>query len=157
MKWTVLAVGKLRGAAASGGVAEYLERIRRMRPVEMVEAPAAKAGSQDAAVARALAKEGRALLAKIKPADHVILLDRLGAARDSEALAAHLAALEPRVRGRLVFTVGGAFGVDESVRARANESISFGPITLPHELARLILVEQLYRALTIQRNLPYHH
>ena len=106
---------------------------------------------------RARRQEAERLLGRIGDGDHAILFDERGAAITSEGLARKLRELEPRVRSRLVFIVGGAFGVDASVRERANEILSLGPMTFPHELARVILAEQLYRALTIQRNIPYHH
>ena len=158
MKWVILAVGRLKKKYVAEGVAEYMQRARRMRPIEMVEVPAAKAtpSAKDGA-ARSRAAESRALLSRLRDDDYVILLDEHGAARGTEQFAAHLAELDPSVRARLVFVVGGAFGVDESMKARADETLSFGPITLPHELARLVLAEQLYRALTIQHGHPYHH
>lgn len=156
MKWVILAVGKLRSRCAIEGVAEYTRRIVRLQPVEMVEVAAAKAGDDDA-VRRARTQEAERLLSRVRAGDYVILLDERGKPIGSMALAKKLNDLNGRVRSRLVFVIGGAFGVDASVAERADETLSLGPLTLPHELARLILAEQLYRALTIQRNIPYHH
>ncbi len=157
MKWVILAVGKLRSGYAADGVRDFAGRIARMRPVEMVEVAAAKGGKGKAAGARAQAHESQNLLARIRRGDHVILLDERGDLMSSEALAQRLGELDQRVPTRVVFLIGGAFGVGEPVRERADEMLSLGPLTLPHEMARLILAEQLYRVLTIQRNSPYHH
>lgn len=157
MKWLILAVGKLRSAYARDGAQTYFGRIGRMQPLETAEVPAARGGDGPEAEARMRRQEAERLLGRIGAGDHVILLDERGAGVTSEGLAKKIGALEPRVRSRLVFIVGGAFGVDASVRERADEVLSLGPMTFPHELARVVLAEQLYRALTIQRNIPYHH
>ena len=85
-----------------------------------------------------------------------MLLDIGGKQRSSESLSAHIDDLGLRGASELVFVIGGSCGVSADVRARANETLSFGPITLPHNLARVVLLEQLYRSCKISRGEPYH-
>jgi 23S rRNA (pseudouridine1915-N3)-methyltransferase len=151
--WLILAIGRLKRGFAAEGVAEYVKRARRFARLDVAELPPAKTADP----ARAVADESAALSARLKPDDHVVLLDVAGRMRSSEELARRLQTLDANSRGRLVFVIGGAYGVSDALAARAQERLSLGLITLPHELARLVLAEQLYRALTIRHNLPYHH
>lgn len=101
--------------------------------------------------------EGRALLAKLGPKDQALGLDAQGEAYSSEGFAVALEKwLEDPVR-RPCFVLGGAFGLSEDVRDRCDQLISLSPLTLPHELARVVLLEQLYRAMSILRGSGYHH
>lgn len=100
-------------------------------------------------------KEGEAVLARLKPGDLVICLDERGRTYDSPAFSRELRHwLET---GAPAFVIGGPFGLSEAVLARAAARLSLGPMTLPHELARVVLLEQFYRAATIMKNIPYHH
>ena len=118
----------------------------------MADIDPAKAGGVD--VARD--KEGAAILAALPPRAHVSLLAIEGKERSSEELSARLDDLMLRGNSDIAFVIGGSDGVSDDVRARADEMLSFGRITLPHNLARVVLLEQIYRACKISRGEPYH-
>ena len=140
MRIRVIAVGKLKEAHYREAVDEYLGRLRRYATVEEVEV-----------------KDGEAALRKALPARaHVVALTIDGRARSSEDLAARLEELAGRVP-EVAFVIGGADGIPQAVVADAQETLSLGRMTLPHRLARLVLVEQIYRAMTIRKGEPYHH
>ena len=101
-------------------------------------------------------KEGESILARLKPGDRVIALCIDGPQLDSEAFAAHLAENELRYGGRQVFVIGGSLGLSPAVRRRADEKLSFSKMTFPHRIARLLLLEQLFRGFKIRRNEAYH-
>ena len=118
----------------------------------MADIDPVKAGGVDAA----RDKEGAAILATLPPRAHVILLAIEGKERSSEELSARLDDLMLRGNSDIAFVIGGSDGVSDDVRARADEMLSFGRITLPHNLARVVLLEQIYRACKISRGEPYH-
>ena len=145
---TVVAVGKLKERFWADACAEYLKRLKAYAKVEVKEIAdidPAKAGGVDAARDR----EGSAVLAAIPEQSHAILLAIEGKERSSEGLARRLDSLALAGTSDLTFIVGGSDGVSDAVRTRANEQLSFGPITLPHNLARVVLLEQVYRAFKI--------
>jgi 23S rRNA (pseudouridine1915-N3)-methyltransferase len=148
---SLVAVGKLR-PAMRGLCDDYLRRFGRF--VRVAEREVREAG-RAASTALQREAEGERLLEAIADGSPVILLDLDGVKWSSEQLAAQLDTW--RVDGReRSFVIGGAAGVSAAVRARAAGSWSLGPLTLPHELARVIVAEQLYRASTILRGEPYH-
>lgn len=104
----------------------------------------------------ALAEEAERIGAAIKDRDHLVLLDRTGTATSSERLAERLQSWMGEGHHAVVFALGSAHGLHASLRKPGVERLSFGPLTLPHDLARVVLWEQLYRALTIARGEPYH-
>ncbi|HJU85868.1 MAG TPA: 23S rRNA (pseudouridine(1915)-N(3))-methyltransferase RlmH [Gemmatimonadota bacterium] len=152
MKIEILAVDRLRSAWAREAVDEYMGRIGRYCPVERREV---KRAGEDAG---AVAAEGERLLkaAATGPADKLVALDPAGEALDSAGWAALVGGSADQGVGRLVFVVGGAAGLSPEVRRSARRIVSLGPQTLAHELAQVVLVEQLYRAWTILRGEPYH-
>lgn len=152
MKIEILAVDRLRSAWAREAVAEYLGRIGRYCPVERRHVK--RAGEDPEAVAA----EGERLLkaAATGPADRLVALDPAGEALDSRGWAALVGGSADEGVGRLVFVVGGAAGLSPDVKRAARRIVSLGPQTLAHELAQVVLVEQLYRAWTILRGEPYH-
>lgn len=151
MRCYLIAVGKLRPALREV-CDDYLRRLGRHLPVEEREVrEAGRAGSP----ARQRAEEGRRLLDALPTTADVVLLDVGGTAWTSEILSVQLAGWRLAARDR-AFVLGGAVGVSDAVRARATVRWSLGPLTLPHELARVVVVEQLYRAGTILRGEPYH-
>ena len=155
MKITVVAVGKLKERFWADACAEYLKRLQpyaRVTVSEVADVDPARAGGVDAA----RAKEGAAILAALPASAHVVLMAIEGKQRSSEDVSRHLDELALSGRSDLAFVIGGSDGVDAAVRARADEALSFGPITLPHNLARVVLLEQLYRAFKISRGEPYH-
>lgn len=155
MRYTIVAVGKLKERFWVQACAEYVKRLGAYGKVDVREVPdidPARAGGVEAS----RSKEGREILSAIPERSHVILLAIDGKQRGSEEFSAHLDELVLRGKSDLSFVIGGSDGVSPEVRARANETFSFGPITLPHNLARVVLLEQLYRACKISRGEPYH-
>lgn len=155
MHYTVVAVGKLKERFWQQACAEYLKRLGAYAKVEVREIAdidPTKAGGVETSRRR----EGEAILAAVPERSHMILLAIDGKERSSEDFSAHLDELALRGKSDLAFVIGGSDGVSPEVRARANETFSFGPITLPHNLARVVLLEQLYRACKISRGEPYH-
>ena len=155
MKFTVVAVGRLKEKYWESACSEYLKRLQPYAKAVVEEVPdidPAKAGGEAAAVER----EGQALLKRIPERSRVILLAIDGKRRSSEDLSRHLDDLALSGTSDFTFVIGGSCGVSKSVRERADETLSFGPITLPHNLARVVLLEQLYRACKISPGEPYH-
>jgi len=155
VKYTVVAVGKLKERFWTDACAEYLKRLQpyaKTSVVEVADIDPAKAGGEAAAVE----KEGAAILRALPERTHVVLLAIDGKQRSSEDLSKRLDTLALSGTSDISFVIGGSCGVSADVRARTDETLSFGPITLPHNLARVVLLEQLYRACKISRNEPYH-
>jgi len=133
----------------------YLERIDRLILCQRtVVAEERKSDARQ--VASGMAKEARRVLARVNSGSHLICLDHRGKGLDSRDLANRLRKLEDLATREVALVVGGFMGIPSEVQAQARESWSLGPMTLPHELARLVLLEQTYRALTLIRGLPYH-
>ena len=143
MKVTVLAVGKLSKGEEAGLVARYEKRMRRLNPktLELNESDKSREAGQ--------------ILAKIGTNDLVIALDERGDAPSSPAFAKLFEKAEETSRN-IIIVIGGPDGLHESVRQRANHVICFGAMTWPHQLVRVLLAEQLYRAETILNGHPYH-
>lgn len=151
---TVVAVGRLKGWA-DDGCRDYLGRLRRSFAVEVVEVPEVDMNRR--APREVLDEEGERLLRRIPRDAHVIALDRAGGkVVDSEGIQARLASLGVSGRGHVAFVLGGPLGLSRAVLDGAAESWSLGGITLPHALARVVLLEQLYRAAKIDRGERYH-
>lgn len=151
MQLSLVAVGKLRPALREV-CDDYLRRLGRF--VKVTEREVREAGRAASEQVQRDA-EGRRLLEAVAAGSLVVLLDPGGTAWSSEQLAAQLDAWRLDGRARTCI-IGGAVGVSAAVRARAATTWSLGPLTLPHELARIVVVEQLYRASTILRGEPYH-
>jgi 23S rRNA (pseudouridine1915-N3)-methyltransferase len=150
MRACLIAVGERMPAWVQQGFAEYVKRLSRELPLELVKV---SAKSRDPA--RAMAEEGAALLAAVPKGAHVVALDGRGKAWSSEELAQQFARW--RMQGKdLAFLVGGADGFAPAVLERADQKWSLGPLTLPHMLVRILVAEQLYRALSLLGNHPYH-
>lgn len=154
MRARILSVGERMPAWVADGYAEYEKRLSRELKLELIEIPLGNRG-KGRDPARAIAEEGAAALAAIPRDAQVVALDGRGKAWSSEDLAQQLA--QWRMAGRdLAFLIGGPDGHAPEVLARADQRWSLGPLTLPHMLVRLVLVEQLYRAATIVAGHPYH-
>jgi 23S rRNA (pseudouridine1915-N3)-methyltransferase len=154
VKATMLVVGRVKGAMADP-IRDYEQRIRHyfsFEAVEVKEESAARGRSPQQVVEA----EGERLLARLPAAGEVVALDRTGEQWSSERLAKHLEGLGLSGRPDVVFVIGGAFGLAPAVLERAERRLSLSAMTLPHELARLVMTEQLYRAGTILRGEPYH-
>ena len=151
---TVVAVGSLKRWAADGAD-DYLKRLRRFFPVEVVEVPEEDMNRR--LPEEVLTAEATKLLRRVPAEAYVIALDReKGEPLTSEKLAQRLDSLGLSGRSHVAFVLGGALGLSPEVLKRADAVVSFGPITLPHALARVVLLEQLYRAAKINRGEKYH-
>jgi 23S rRNA (pseudouridine1915-N3)-methyltransferase len=140
----VLAVGKIKEPGLRDAIDDYAKRVARHFPIEEVEV-------KDAAEPVVLS----ALEKKIPDGAYVVALDARGRSLDSERFARWLGARASEGKGKIVFLIGGADGLPRALVGRANETLSLSPMTFPHRLARLVLFEQLYRAVTILRGEPY--
>lgn len=153
MRITLVAVGRLKEPHFKQAAEEYLKRLGPYATLEVVEV-ADRDVTRDEA--RALAEEGAAVLRALPEGAHVVVLDIQGTQRSSERFAEWLDSCMSESRSHLAFIIGGAAGLAPEVLARANERMSLGPMTLPHQLARVVLLEQIYRAFRIVRGEPYH-
>lgn len=139
----------------AGAIAEYEARAARYWNLEVVEVKEERAG-KGSPVARVLEAEGERLMQRVAPGAEIVALTRTGARWSSKRLAQEIEERSARGRSELAFIIGGAFGLAPAVLERAAVRLSLSPLTLTHELARLVLAEQLYRAGTIVRGEPYH-
>lgn len=147
-------VGKLKKFWAKEACEHYGGALGLFHPLEQVAVKDASGSLPEAARRK---EEGSRILAKLGPGDLLVVLDQGGKALSSEALAARLRGWIEDPGKRPCFAVGGAYGHSEEVLGRADFKLSLGPMTLPHELARVVLLEQLYRAASINKGTPYHH
>jgi 23S rRNA (pseudouridine1915-N3)-methyltransferase len=156
MKITFLTVGKTEDAYLKEGIEKYVKRLKhytRLAIIEIDELKNTKALTQE----QQKAKEAELILKKITPTDHVILLDEKGMEVTSQQFAAYIDKKAIGSIANLVFVVGGPYGFDASVYARANDKLSLSAMTFSHQMVRLFFTEQLYRAYTIIKGEPYHH
>lgn len=154
----IVAVGKLKESYLVQGIAEYTKRLGPYAKLQIIEVPDEKAPESMSAAEEQQVKqrEGERLLAHIKSDAFVIVLAIDGKALSSEELAAQLQNLATYGRSQVCFVIGGSLGLDAAVLRRADLKLSFGRMTLPHQLMRLVLAEQVYRAFKIMRGEPYH-
>jgi 23S rRNA (pseudouridine1915-N3)-methyltransferase len=146
----IIWIGKTERGYPRSGVDYFADRIRALQPLEIVELRAATHSGRD--VASALEAEGAAILKRVGAQERMVLLDEGGKEMTSREFARWLAAEQP-----LVFVLGGAHGIAAEVSERARHRLSLSRFTFPHQLARVVLLEQIYRALTLQRGHGYHH
>jgi 23S rRNA (pseudouridine1915-N3)-methyltransferase len=158
MQIQIVAVGKLKESYLVQGIAEYTKRLGPYAKLQIVELPDEKAPeSMSAAEERQVReREGERILAALRPEAYVVALAIDGKALSSEELAARLEELATYGRSQVAFVIGGSLGLAPAVLARAELRLSFGRMTLPHQLMRLVLAEQVYRAFKIMRGEPYH-
>ncbi len=158
MKIKVVTVGKLKEKYLKDGIAEYSKRISRFAKFEMIELSDEKTPDKasESENQKILEIEGQRILSKIADRDFVIVLAIEGKTFFSEEFSKQLEETSIKGFSTLTFIIGGSLGLSSSVKNRANLSVSFGHLTLPHQLMRLVLVEQIYRAFTIQQGFPYH-
>ena len=153
MRYRLLCVDRVRERYVAAAVDDFVQRLRRHEGMDIVEVPAARGSDPD----RIVRIEGEDLLGRIDRAEHVWLLERTGAALSSIELAERLSALANSGISRLTVVVAGAFGASAALIERADFLWSLSRLTLLHEWARALAIEQLYRATKIARNEPYHH
>ena len=153
MRIAVVAVGKLKEPFWRAAADEYLKRLGAYATVRVVEVADRDSGADER---RALAEEGADVLRALPEGAHVIALDLGGKQLSSEGFSARLDALGVSGRSSVAFVIGGSVGLAPEVLSRADERLSLGTMTLPHNLARVVLLEQIYRAFRISRGEPYH-
>lgn len=154
MKVTLLVVGRAKGIMADP-ILDYEQRIRHYFSFEAVEVKEESAGRGRNAE-QVMEAEGERLLARVPAGAELVALDPAGTGWSSEQLSGHLGALGFSAHPGIALLIGGAFGLSAQVLARADRRLSLSRMTLPHDLARLVITEQLYRAGTILRGEPYH-
>lgn len=155
----LICVGKLNASYFAAGVAEYQKRLGgfcNFRILELPEVTIADKNASDKQIAKALEKEGEAILHAVRKGAYLVALCVEGKQISSEELADLLAQRAGSGAGDVAFVIGSSHGLDERVKRAAQARISLGRITLPHQLARLVLTEQLYRACTINAGMKYH-
>jgi len=155
---SIITVGKLKEKYLKQGIDEYLKRLSAYAKIEIIEVPDEKAPEElsETEMLQVKQKEGERILSKIHPDAHVIALAIEGKMKTSEELAEGLDKLATYGKSKIAFVIGGSLGLSSEVLQRANEKLSFSKMTFPHQLMRLILVEQVYRAYRILRGEPYH-
>ena len=158
LKISVLAVGKIKEKYFSEAVGEYVKRLSRYARTEILETEdePTPEGASPREEAQILEKEGERILSRIPAGAYVIALAIRGREYDSVALSEKLEALALGGNSHLVFVIGGSLGLSPAVLRRADEQISFSRLTFPHQLMRVILLEQIYRSFRIARGEPYH-
>ena len=158
MKIKVVTVGKLKEKYLRDGIAEYTKRISRFANLEMIELSDEKTPDKasESENQKILEIEGQRILSKVADRDFVIVLAIEGKILSSEEFSKQLEEASIKGFSTLTFIIGGSLGLAPIVKKRANLSVSFGRLTLPHQLMRMVLVEQIYRAFTIQQGSPYH-
>jgi len=149
----LIAVGRLKERFWRDAADEYLKRLGPYATVRVIEIADRDSGRDEA---RALAEEGADILRAIPEGAHVVTLEIAGRQRSSEEFSARLDELGVSGKSSVAFVIGGSVGLSADVLARADERMSIGQMTLPHNLARVVLLEQIYRAFRISRGEPYH-
>ena len=158
MKVKIICVGKLKEKYLVAGIAEYLKRLQAYCKVEVYEV-SDESIPDNCSLANEMiikSKEGKKILDKIKQDDYVVLLDVAGKEIDSIMLAKQMENCRISGKSTIDFVIGGSLGHGQEIIERANFRLSFSKMTFPHQLMRLILVEQIYRAFKIMKNESYH-
>ncbi|MFK5709185.1 23S rRNA (pseudouridine(1915)-N(3))-methyltransferase RlmH [Lysinibacillus boronitolerans] len=158
MNITIVSVGKLKEKYLKMGIDEYVKRLSGYAKMDLVEVPDEKAPEQlsEAEMDIVKKKEGERILTKISPDAYVIALAINGKMKTSEQMAADIESLMTYGKSKIAFVIGGSLGLHEDLLKRADEQQSFGKMTLPHQLMKLVLVEQIYRSFRIMKGEPYH-
>lgn len=147
-------MGRIRTGYWKDAAGEYAKRIARFRKLAVAEVRDADPSLEPA---RRSAVEGERILREIGPQDMLLAMDERGEEFSSEGFARFLDKLDRDAQGTPCFVVGGPYGLADGVRERARRLIRLGAMTLPHELARVVLLEQIYRAECLLHRIPYHH
>lgn len=158
MNITIVTVGKLKEKYLKMGIDEFDKRLKSYAKMDLIEVADEKAPESlsDADMEIVKKKEADRILAKIAPDAYVIALAIEGKMKTSEQLAAGMESLMTYGRSKVVFVIGGSLGLHESIYKRADELLSFSKMTFPHQMMKLILMEQVYRAFRIMKGEPYH-
>lgn len=155
LRFRILVVGRTRASFLREGERFYLERLKRYVKTEWVEVRAARA-TKGRSREEIMEEEGRGLLKRMQPGGITVPLDRTGISYDSEGLACWLEGLSRHAGGPIHFVIGGPLGLSREVMEQADRVLSLSKLTLTHEMVRLVLLEQLYRACTIMAGEKYH-
>ncbi|MBO4678360.1 MAG: 23S rRNA (pseudouridine(1915)-N(3))-methyltransferase RlmH [Lachnospiraceae bacterium] len=158
MKIKIICVGKIKENFYKDAVSEYVKRLSRYSTVEICEVADEKTPDKISETEKdlILSKEGERIKSKIKDSDYLCTLEIEGAKLTSEGLASKLDGLFTSGVSSIAFVIGGSLGIDKSVKKMSSFSLSFSDMTFPHQLMRVILLEQIYRAFRINANEPYH-
>ena len=158
MKITIVCAGKIKEKYLSAGIAEFMKRLKPFAQVEIREIHEEKMpdSPSDAEKEQVLTREGEKLLKLVPEGSYLFVLDVFGKEKSSEELAASIDKLGLSGRSNITFLIGGAFGLSSEVRKAADELLSFSRMTFTHQMVRLLLVEQIYRAFKINRGDKYH-
>ncbi len=158
MKITLVTVGKIKEKFYRDAIGEFTKRLSRYCKLDIVEVADEKTpdNASEAENKKILMKEGERILAHVRENSYVIVLAIKGKMLDSVELSEKLDALAVSGKGDITFIIGGSLGLDEAVNQRADFLLSFSPMTFPHQLMRVILLEQIYRAFRISAKEPYH-
>ena len=154
----IAAVGRIKEKWMREGIADYLKRIQPYEKTEIIEVEDEKApeSNSDAENEKVKTTEGSKLLKQIRDTDYVVLLDLAGKEMDSVSLSKHIESVHTRGYNRIVFVIGGSLGVSRELIARADFRWKLSVNTFPHQLCRIIVLEQIYRAVRILHHEPYH-
>ncbi len=150
--YKIVCVGKIKEDFITKGINEYTKRISGFTKLEIIEVKEVNTNN----INNNMLEEGNNILKKINKDDYVITLEIEGKSIDSVELSKQLESLRTYGNSSIVFVIGGSNGLSEDVKKRSNYKLSFSKFTFPHQLMRLILVEQIYRSLTIENNKEYH-
>ncbi|KDP12524.1 MULTISPECIES: 23S rRNA (pseudouridine(1915)-N(3))-methyltransferase RlmH [Staphylococcus] len=158
MKITIIAVGKLKEKYWKQAIAEYEKRLSAYTKIDIIEVPDEKAPEtmSDKEIEQVKEKEGQRILAKVKPQSTVITLEIQGKMLSSEGLAKELDQRMTQGASDFTFIIGGSNGLHQDVMKRSNFALSFSKMTFPHQMMRVVLLEQVYRAFKINRGEAYH-
>lgn len=158
MNITIISVGKIKEKAFQMAIEEYAKRLTRYCKLSMVEVPDEKAPENISAAEmdQIKYKEGESILRHVKDGSYVVALAIKGKMLSSEELADKLSSLAVTGNSNLVFIIGGSLGLSDEVLKRADYKLSFSPMTFPHQLMKVVLLEQVYRGFRIIRGEPYH-
>jgi 23S rRNA (pseudouridine1915-N3)-methyltransferase len=155
---SIISVGKLKEKYLKLGIDEFSKRLTPYAKIDLMEVPDEKAPEQlsELEMEQVKQKEGEKILSKISPDTYVIALAIEGKMKSSEELADSLDKLATYGNSKIAFVIGGSLGLSKEVLERADEKLSFSKMTFPHQMMKLILLEQVYRAFRINRGEPYH-
>ena len=158
MNVTILAVGKLKEKYWRDAVAEYSKRLKSYCSLQITEIKESPLRANPSAADEEAVKiaEGADILSRIRSSDYVITLEIKGKGLSSEALAQKIEALAIDGKSSIIFVIGGSLGLSEEVSRRAEFKLSFSAMTFPHQMMRVILLEQIYRSFKINRHEAYH-
>ena len=158
MKITILAVGKIKEKYLTSGIQEFLKRLTPFCKLDIIELAEERMPENPSSAEKiqALTREGERILKAVRQGSYLIVLDVAGQALSSEQLSARFDSLALNGQSDITFVIGGAFGLAPELTAAARERLSFSKMTFTHQMIRLLLVEQIYRAFKISRGEPYH-